>query len=405
MQKAPPLTVVYFDFAIAAGGSLVVLSNTLRSLDREKYAPVVVTGLPAERAQEMFGALQLPIITHRHPVNYVSRFRFLGQPIFNSPWRRRLGSYLFTLYSTALNSFAFLRLLARVRRLDPALIHTHNGIDSMVIAGLLRVPAVLHLHGPFGADSKFEAAIARMARVCICVSQGIADTLAARGVAADRLMVLPNPSPVPALDDAAVQRYRTRFASAPDAVLVAHIGRLVEWKGQMEFLHAFARAAAQAPQLRALVVGDDAEGLNQHYIRELRDYVAAQGLDERVTFTGQIGDIHNLVAAVDIVVHSSTEPEPFGLVVTEAMALAKPVIAASYGATADIVDDGVTGLLADPHDTAALADALLRLAGDAALRARLGAAGLRKAEAEYSIQRYKTALETTYERFVGNQPA
>lgn len=401
MQKAL-ITIVYFDFAIAAGGSLVVLLNTLQSLDREKYAPVLVTALPEAQAQEMFGHLALPIITHHHRVNYVERFRFLGRPIFNTASRRRIGSYLFTLYSAALNSVPFLRLLARIRKVNPALIHTHNGIDSMVIARLLRVPAVLHLHGPFGADSKFEAAVAKMARVCICVSQGIADMLASKGVAAERLMVLPNPSPVPVLDAVAVRRYRETYAGAPDAVLVAHVGRLIAWKGQLEFLRAFALCADRNPALRALVIGDDSEGLNQNYVRELKEYVAAQGLGERVIFTGQIRDIHNLVAAADIVVHSSTEPEPFGLVVTEAMALSKPVIAASFGATTEIVDDGVTGILADPRDTEALAAALRTLAGDSALRARYGEAGLRKAEVEYSIGRYKAALERTYDKFVAS---
>ena len=162
---------------------------------------------------------------------------------------------------------------------------------------------------------------------------------------------------------------------------MAHIGRLVPWKGQKEFLQAFARVARQLPGIRALIVGDDIEKLNGAYVEELHSLIRQEGLSERVFCTGNIKDIHNLVAAVDIVVHSSTEPEPFGLVVTEAMALAKPVVAANHGATAEIVEHGRTGLLADPRNTQELAAAIARLATDRSLRLAYGQAALEKATA------------------------
>jgi glycosyltransferase involved in cell wall biosynthesis len=394
------IKVVYFDFAVAAGGSIVVLQNTLRSLDREKYDPVVVTCLPTARAQELFGGLSVPIITYHQSVTYVQRIRFLSQPRFLPSGRRRLASYLFTLYSTIANSLPFLRLLFQIARLRPGLIHTHNGIDSMIIANVLRIPTVLHLHGPFGAESNLEARIVRSAGRCICVSQGLADMLLERGVDPSKLVVLANPSPVPKLEDKAVTIYRQIFAGESDQPLVAHVGRLLAWKGQLEFLRAFARVAKQSPAVKALVIGDDAEGLNRSYVDQLHRFVADEGLHERVFFTGHIGDIHNLVAAVDIVVHSSTEPEPFGLVVTEAMALGKPVVAASFGATAEIVDDGATGLLADPNDEVALSGAILKLVEDPQLRQRLGEEALLKAEREYSLRRYQSALENIYDEVV-----
>lgn len=394
------IRVVYFDFAVAAGGSIVVLQNTLRSLDRDKYDPIVVTSLPTARAWELFGALDVPIVTYHHLANYVQRLRFLNLPLFRGNGRRRFASYLFTVYSAIANSLPFFGLLWRIARLRPALIHTHNGIDSMLIANLLRIPRVLHLHGPFGSDSGFELALARSADRCICVSQGIADELRAGGLAPEKLVVLSNPSPVPQVDEAAVARYRASFAGPAGKTLIAHVGRLLAWKGQLEFLRAFARVAQQFPLATALVIGDDAEDINRAYVEQLHDFVASTGLRDRVYFTGHIGDIHNLVAAVDIVVHSSIEPEPFGLVVTEAMALGKPVVAASFGATAEIVDDGVTGLLANPCDEQALSSAIARLVEDPALRQRFGAAALIKAEREYSLRRYGSTLERIYDEVV-----
>lgn len=389
--------IVFFDFAVALGGSVVVLANTLKAVDRNRYDPVVVTALPAAIAREVFGSLGVPIILHHHLANYVRRFSFIGHPIFKGRWRRRLASYLFTLYSAVANALPFVVLAARIARLRPCMIHTNNAIDSMLIARLFSIPAVLHLHGPFAEESRLEVALARQARKCLCVSQGIADMLASRGVDRAALEVLPNPSPVPQYDSESTGAYRKKFAADPDSVLIAHIGRLVSWKGQKEFLLAFAKVQQKLANVRVLIVGDDVEKLNGAYVEELHRLVRDMGLEDRVTFTGHIGDIQNLVAGVDIVIHSSTLPEPFGLVVTEAMALGKPVIAANHGATAEIVEHERTGLLADPQDADELGRAIFKLASNRSMREVFGNAARIKAEREYSLEKYGARLQAIYE--------
>ena len=182
--------IVFFDFAVAVGGSVVVLANTLRALDRERYDPVVVTALPAEVAQEVFSGLDVPIVPYHCRADYVQYFAFLGKPWFARPWRRRLGSYGFTLYAAVVNSLPLARLTWKIARLKPRFMHTHGAIDSMLIATLLRMPAVLHLHGPFGEQSRLEVAMVKRSRKCICVSRGIADMLIQRGVDSGKLMVI-----------------------------------------------------------------------------------------------------------------------------------------------------------------------------------------------------------------------
>ena len=97
--------------------------------------------------------------------------------LFSSPWRRRLASYLFAIYSFVVNIIPFVVLLFRIATQRPDLIHTHNAIESMLISIILKVPAVLHIHGPFGAESAFEIWLAKRAERCICVSRGLADML------------------------------------------------------------------------------------------------------------------------------------------------------------------------------------------------------------------------------------
>jgi glycosyltransferase involved in cell wall biosynthesis len=389
--------IVFFDFAVALGGSITVMQNTLRALDTTRYEAFLFTALPDPLAAEAFAGLDVTILTHHHIANYVARFSFIERPEFRAPWKKRLASYLFTVYSALVNWVPFVRLLFRVWRLKPDLMHTHNGIDSMLVAGLLKIPAVLHLHGPFGMDSRFEIALAKRARTCLCVSQGIADMLIERGVRRDAVVVLPNPAPIPATDPGAVEAYRKRFAVTDDAVVFVHVGRLVRWKGQLDFLRAFANVARQMPNVVAVIVGSDAENLNRDYVAQLRSFVTSEGLDARVIFTGHVRDVPNLMLAADVVVHSSIEPEPFGLVVTEAMALKRPVIAASFGATADIVDDGLTGVLVDPRNEPEFAGAILQLAQDPERRRSQGAAGFDKLLREYSIERYMATLEKVYQ--------
>jgi glycosyltransferase involved in cell wall biosynthesis len=107
------------------------------------------------------------------------------------------------------------------------------------------------------------------------------------------------------------------------------------------------------------------------------------GLGGRVHFLGNRDDVPEILAALDVLVHVPSAPEPFGRVVAEAMAVGKPVIAARAGGLPEIVEDEVTGLLVPPGDVAATAAALTRLLRDPALRARLGAAGRRQAEQRF----------------------
>jgi glycosyltransferase involved in cell wall biosynthesis len=388
--------IVFFDFAMAMGGSVVVLVNTLKALDPIRYERVVVTALPADTAKEVFGGLGVRVIGIHYPANYVRHAAFTTKAVFNSARRRRFASYVYSLYALFVNAPRFIQLAFRIWRLKPSLIHTHNAINSMLISAMLRVPAVMHLHGPFGEKSGLELAAINVARKVICVSQGIADMLVCRGVDQGQLVVLSNPSPLPCCDASARDAYRARFAPYPGEVVVAHIGRLAPWKGQKEFVLAFARVAAQSSQAKGLIVGDDAEKLNQVYVKELDLLIRDLGLSGRLIRTGHVKDVHNLVAAVDVVVHSSTEPEPFGLVVTEAMALAKPVIAAHHGATAEIVEHERTGLIVDPCDSQALAAAILKLVIDPSLREGFGLAGMEKVKRDYSLEGYGSRLEAIY---------
>jgi glycosyltransferase involved in cell wall biosynthesis len=179
-----------------------------------------------------------------------------------------------------------------------------------------------------------------------------------------------------------------------EAVVAGLFGRLVRWKGQEVFL----RAAARVPEARFLIVGGTLYGWERGYAARLRALAGELGLRNRVWFAGHREDALELMAGCDIVCHCSTEREPFGVVVIEAMALGRAVVATRTGGPEEIIADGRTGLLVDPGDEAALAGTLTALAGDPERRGRLGAEARRAARRDYDADRVADAVALVYRR-------
>jgi glycosyltransferase involved in cell wall biosynthesis len=171
------------------------------------------------------------------------------------------------------------------------------------------------------------------------------------------------------------------------------VGRLAPWKGQHIFLEAFARAFPSGDE-RAVIIGSAMFG-EDGYGQALVDRVATLGLDGRVDFRGFRDDVVTELAQLDILVHASTIPEPFGQVVVEGMAAGLAVIAADAGGPREIVDDGVNGVLSPPGDVGTLARLLQDLASDPQRRRRLGDAGRRRA-ADFSPERVAAQVMTVY---------
>ncbi len=160
--------------------------------------------------------------------------------------------------------------------------------------------------------------------------------------------------------------------------LVGIVGRLQEWKGQEVFLRAAALVADIDPDVRFLVVGGAILGWEGNYPERLERLARQLGVEERVFFAGHQDDVYPWIDALDVVVHASFG-EPFGLVLVEAMALGKPLVATGQGGPSDIVEDGISGLLVPPGDHEAMAQAVAGLLVDPERRARMGACAAERA--------------------------
>jgi glycosyltransferase involved in cell wall biosynthesis len=194
-----------------------------------------------------------------------------------------------------------------------------------------------------------------------------------------------NGTPIPEVSPAEARAARSELGAGDDDVLIGVFGRLQRWKGQDVFLKAGAEIARARSQSRFAVVGGSVFGLEPEYFEELRRLAAAPELSGRVVFTGFQTEVARLMAACDVVCHTSRVPEPFGLVLIEAMALRRPVIATMGGGPSEIIASESQGILVPPDDPAALAQAALALIDDPERRIAVGAGAYDRVRSQFSI--------------------
>lgn len=283
---------------------------------------------------------------------------------------------------------AALRLAMRLRRWRPDVVHLHTPreyVGGTLAARCAGVPAtVITRHMVRPVNALMRRVYGRTGAV-LCLTRAVRDNLAGQGIPPEKLELVYG-----AIDT-------TEFAVEAGkgaALAVGIVGRLVGGKGHACFLEAAARFSAASPlPAKFLIVGDGPE-------RPTLEALAGRlGLSsDRVVFTGFRGDMPAVMASLDILVLASTDAEVLPLVVMEALAAGRAVVATRVGGVPEIVEDAVTGLLVPPGDTDALAGALRRLAADPELRARLGVAGKRKVEAQFSLPRMIAETERVYRR-------
>jgi glycosyltransferase involved in cell wall biosynthesis len=302
------------------------------------------------------------------------------------------------------------RLRRLLRRLRPDVVHS-NGY-KVHVAGALALPPgarlVWHAHDYLGGRRLMARLLRRLApraAAAVAISRSVADDVRRVCGTGLRVEVVHNAVDLarfsPDGPRAPLDALAGMPPASPGAVRVGLVATMGLWKGHAVFLRALARLPAETA-VRGYVVGGRiyATAGSEVDPEALRRTAAELGIADRVGFTGFVDDSAAAMRALDVVVHASTQPEPFGLVIAEAMACARPVVVSAAGGAAEIVEDGVDALGVAPGDAAALAEAIRRLAEDAGLRARLGAAGRARAERDFDRARLARALVPLYRSLV-----
>jgi glycosyltransferase involved in cell wall biosynthesis len=290
----------------------------------------------------------------------------------------------------ARDAAALLTLTRMMRRLRPAIVHTHTskaGFLGRLAARLAQVPAVIHQpHGHIfygyysGPRTALYVGLERLAarwtdRMITLTERGTEEHLA-RGIGRrEQYRTVPSGVPTAELRAQAPARAtaRLRLGLAPEAYVIAGLGRLVPVKGFDLLVDALPTITAVVPSVRVVLVGDGPERA------ALQGQAALRGVGERVLITGATDDIAGYLAAADVLAAPSRN-EGMGRALVEAMALGLPVVGADVGGIPAVIADGETGRLVAAGDPEALARALAALGRDPALRVKLGAAASVRAE-------------------------
>ncbi len=284
------------------------------------------------------------------------------------------------------------------RQTGARVLHANSAAPTqwlLPVARTLRLPLLTHLHIAYLRRSRY-ALLLHQADSLVGVSQQVMHDLLRDGVPAGRTRVIYNGIDFARLTAAPATDLRARLGVPADALAIGAAGSLIHRKGFDVLIRAMATLDAQpAPHL--LIAGDGPERARLHQLAQ------ELGLAARVHWLGHQDPIADLYRAADIVALAS-RADAFGLVLAEAGFYARPVVATGIGGIPEVVLHGETGLLVPPDDVPALAQALARLAGDAALRAALGDAARRRVQTVFSAQRMAEEFQTEYERLASLPP-
>jgi glycosyltransferase involved in cell wall biosynthesis len=171
-----------------------------------------------------------------------------------------------------------------------------------------------------------------------------------------------------------VAQLRRELGLSDGRPVVGIVGRLLPWKGQDRFVEAIALLRQRGADVQALVVGGNAYDLAPGFDDAVRLRARELGVADSIVFTGQVPNGSEHIAVMDVFVNAST-PEPFGIVLLEAMAAGVPVVAVDAGGPAEIVEDGRSGVLAASGSPRDLAAAIEPLIADPDLARTVGDAG------------------------------
>ena len=339
---------------LSTGGAEAEAVRLARGLDRERFEPTVVT------LQEA-GPLAADLRGVADPIS-------LGRSRKLCP-----------------GTYRALRKLLRERKPDivQSFLFTENVFCRLIGQGIV----VSGIQGWIAEKSetawtwrlRVERRTFPAARAVVSNSRFYRDHYASLGLDAERIEVIPSgvQNQDGRIPKGAPEEIRKETGVKEGQVLITSVSRLVEGKGHDDLL----RAGYGFPMV---IVGDG----------PYRASLEGRG----AILPGERRDVASFLAAGDIFVLPSRLPEGCSNSVLEAMAVGRPVIATRTGGTPEIIEDGETGLLVPPGDPVALRAAIMRLAGDAELRKRLGSAGRERVLRDFTVEKMVKSYEALYLR-------
>jgi glycosyltransferase involved in cell wall biosynthesis len=328
-------------------------------------------------------------------------------------WRRSMMDLARdTIFTGSRAIISLLGLVKYIKQHNIDIIHIgdsrRDAYYGVLLARLTGIKSIIYAH----ARCERVSWAMKQADAIIGVSQFVAQSIIAQGYPPDKVHYVLNSINVSdwnyGTDGSAV---RQEFGVAPEVPLLTIIARTIPLKGHEQLLKAVAMVKAKVPCFKVLIVGnDDAICLPRGYPRgysylaELKKLTHELGLSEHVIFSGHRADVQQILAACDLYTMPSSN-DGFGLVFLEAMAMKKPIIALDCGGAPEVVEHGKSGLLSPLGDIPQLAENILALINNPALRSQMGEYGRMQVEQQFNAQRMAKDVERIYRLILGRPMA
>ena len=361
---ARPLRVMHVLFRLQAGGMEYGVIKLVNGLDRARISNSICSTTPADDVR-----------------------RLLRRDVKLYECRRRPGN----------DPSLVLQLYRVFRRERPDIVHTHAWgtlCEGLVAARLARIPVVVHgEHGTLQLKP-YQARLQKLmwgrADRVLSVSSRLAERMAeGTGFPLDQITVIRNGVDLRRFQSCDRTEARRALGLPEAGVIVGTAARLVPVKDQANLLNAFKQLVTEGLEFTGVIAGDGP------LRAELEAQASALGIQSHVRFLGHVPAIERVYASLDVFVLSS-KSEGLSNTILEAMASKVAVVATQVGGADELVEDGATGLLVPPQDSAALADAIGWLIRDAELRDSMSAAGRRRALARFTLDRMLRNYGTLY---------
>jgi glycosyltransferase involved in cell wall biosynthesis len=380
-----PSVILYINGTSELGGTDTDLFLTVRTLDRSQFTPIVV-------------------LPHRGPFD--DAYAALGVEVIHLdlPVMKRSGGAARSM-ARLIPSIAELRALVRARKVDLVYTNSLVVLTGGIAARLSGIPTIWHsgelFDRPRLVGQALYALTGALATRIIVSSDAVRERFPA--FAKPKVHVLRNGVDLERFASADGGPAREALGIPRNVPLVGFVGRFTPWKGADHFVRIAAAVRQEVPEAHFLVVGARLEGYPE-YLGEVRALADQLGLSEHVTFAEDRLDVPELMAAMDVFVHSSLRPEPFGIVILEAMAAGRPVVAVNAGGVPEIVSRPDVGTLVPLGDVAASAAAVVRFLTDPNHARTVGQAAQAHVSEHFDSRAVTRRAERIYHEALGSAP-
>jgi len=400
-ESKRPANVLYCESNMdgTIGGSHYCLLHLVESLDRTRFCPIV-----------MFKQHHALIPTFEKVADTMVQIPY--EPV---RWGERGSTFIMwpiAMARRAVNVLQFIQTVAQrvlfLKNNRIALVHQNNSItrhrEWMCAAWLAGVPCIASERGLNEVYGPLDRLYARTLAIIIPMSKWIMNHMVERKVSPNNIRVMYDgidPSSITITQ--AAESIRDAYSLRPEQPIVGIVGNIREWKGQETVVRALLEVVKVHPEVVCFFVGAATAG-DKDYADRMQVTIRESGLEANVRFTGYQSNPANFVNMMSFVIHASILPEPFGMVVLEAMAQRKAVIGSRAGGVIEMVIEGVTGYTFPPGDAATLAAHMIRLLNEPDRTAEMGEAGYKRLSDFFTLRRYMDEIHATYDALLKKEP-